>query len=314
MNSKTIKTLLFASLIAAMILPFSGMMMADAEKVNNTETNSNNFVPQPETPEDLEEARIREQALNDLGIQTIGVGNQIDTTDEPFPMKRSGAGHLTTQDEVTTQSRPSTDNWYGSNLNKLTSSINGVYAKSEVHDNGYTLADGTTLYAPTMMGPGNSPLEIVTAYYNPSGSTYDTLDKVFVYDHTTDDWEYTVVIDSTFLDKYTSGSNYYFGEIIDDNGTWKAKLYNFNTASWETLYSQSSDGSNDNGWYLWEEDAFSSGCPTADPEIEGDLLKVNYDGNWVLATDIYSSTYDTGLPCSFSGTWDNNYYNWRVND
>jgi hypothetical protein len=34
--NKTTKTILFASLMAAMILPFSGMMMAEAQEVNNT--------------------------------------------------------------------------------------------------------------------------------------------------------------------------------------------------------------------------------------------------------------------------------------
>ena len=37
MTSKTIKTILFASLIAAMILPFSGMDFAEAKSKNNTE-------------------------------------------------------------------------------------------------------------------------------------------------------------------------------------------------------------------------------------------------------------------------------------
>lgn len=37
MTSKTMKTILFASVIAAMILPFSGMNFAHADEVNNTE-------------------------------------------------------------------------------------------------------------------------------------------------------------------------------------------------------------------------------------------------------------------------------------
>ena len=49
------------------------------------------------------------------------------------------------------------------------------------------------------MPPGTSSLEIVVAYYNSTGSTYDTLDKIFVYDHDTNDWEYEDTIDTSFL-------------------------------------------------------------------------------------------------------------------
>jgi len=315
MTTKTIKTILFASLIAAMILPFSAMEFAQAapnETANEkTKEKIDKFEPQPETIEEALSEQVKIQNASLRGENLIGKNNEIDTDTTPHPMKKSGPGEE--PKPLTPEPGGATDNYFGSHLNKSTSSMAGAYSKNEVHDNGYTLADGTTLYAPTLMSPGNGSLEIVTAYYNPSGATYGTLDKLYVYDHVTDDWEYSDTIDSSFMNTYTSGGNYY-AEVMEISGTWYAKIYNFDTSSWETLHSQSSDGSRSDGWYIWEEDGFSSGCPTVDPEIEGDLLKVLYNGNWVLATSTYSNTYDTGLPCSFSGTWDNNYYNWRVND
>lgn len=49
MTCKNTKTILFGTLIAAMILLFSGMSFVDAKEVNNTEADSDNFEPQLET-------------------------------------------------------------------------------------------------------------------------------------------------------------------------------------------------------------------------------------------------------------------------
>ncbi|MBI1663212.1 MAG: hypothetical protein IS860_06945 [Nitrosopumilus sp.] len=138
-----------------------------------------------------------------------------------------------------------------------------------------------------------------------------------VYDHYDGSFTVEEDMDSTWMNTYTntiSGNDFIYVEVLENQGAWIAKIYNYDTSSWETVDSQIFDGDREDGWSIWEEDKFSTGCPTVDPEVEGDKLDVRYNGNWVSATSTYSNTYDTGLPCSFSGTWDSNYDNWRVND
>ena len=78
--TKTTKTILFASLIAAMILPFSGMMMAEAapnENANENANNNRNFLEEWRTLETevsaLAEAQVRsiEKLQNSSAPDTI---------------------------------------------------------------------------------------------------------------------------------------------------------------------------------------------------------------------------------------------------
>ena len=70
MNNKNVKTVLFASLIVAMILPFSGMMMAEAaqnEKANDTKE------PEPPTLTQMEKntKKIAREKITDTYMDSL---------------------------------------------------------------------------------------------------------------------------------------------------------------------------------------------------------------------------------------------------
>ena len=76
MTKNRTKTILFASLIAAMILPFSSMNLADAEEFDKN--------PKDKTLDRLHEKEIRKQflkKLNELGVEEADLKEKLDSVD-----------------------------------------------------------------------------------------------------------------------------------------------------------------------------------------------------------------------------------------
>jgi len=299
MIKNNFKIALFASLMVAMILPFSAMNFADAAPNENA-----NQIAKERSDRSLR-VDPTPLAYDEIDDKTSKKKHEIkeERKNKPEPPAPTlGTGHEA----------------FGTLLDKSVSSITGVYSKNEVHDSGISLVDGTFLYAPTTLSPNYSGWEVVTLYEGTSTST----DKyVVLYNHNTNayNWNNEFTINSSFIADYTStiGSNdYYYTEIIKSGSTWYAYIYNFDTPGWEVWDTVSGNGSIADGWVAWEEYYFdNSNCPTTLPEIAAGLVKVYHNSSWKLASSTYSNEYDSGSICGItSASFNSNYYDWTVDD
>jgi len=310
MNNK-IKTTLFASLLVAMILPFSVMSMADAspnenanDKAKQNDYNKKNKIAKEKNDRSLREEP--EAALySEIKDKTVKEKHLIkeERKNKPKPPHPTiGTGHIS----------------FGTLLDESISQITGVYSKNEVHDSGISLKDNTFLYAPVTLAPNYSGWEVTTMYEGTSSGT----DKyVVLFNHVTKEynWNNEHVIDSNFINTYTltqNSSDYYYTQIIKYGSGWYVYLYNFDTAGWELWDVVSGNGNISDGWVAWEEYHFDNdNCPTTLPEIEGERIKVKHDGSWKYATSSYANEYDDGSICGITdATFSSNYYEWSVDD
>jgi len=198
--------------------------------------------------------------------------------------------------------------------------MDGIYSRNEVHATGLTLADRTVLYAPTILAPNKSGLEIVTSYADEGVST-GTLKQIILFDMSAQQF-ITIsakTIDSSFISTYTQSQNdndYYYGAILQSGKNSYALLYNYDTNSWEIWDDVKGTGHISDGWIAWEETYMgSNGCPTSLPEINADKIKVRHNGSWTYATDKYANSVDTGSICGVTeAVFDSDYFDWRVNN
>ncbi len=316
MITKTTKVLLFAALIAAMILPFSGMLMAEAAPNENASDKAKDIdrstreAPEPHRPGDVS-----------IPIQTDP--NEVKDIPGPEYPKRS-EGAMAMAHRGTSIQAGSGHEAFGTDLDVNPTNLSGVYAKMEVHT-GLNVKADTFLFAPTMKGPGNSPLEITTAYDNVGGS--NEKQRVVLYNFNDDeyDWTNAKVINQDFLDDYTvtsDGNDYYYGQIWYDalGQEWKAEIYNYDTSSWEEIGTDPDDYSTiAEGWVAWEEHDmdgwFNVNCPTTLPQIDAEYIKVYTGSAWPSATSTYASVMDTGSICGVTGaSFNTNYSDWEVDD
>jgi len=149
MTHKNAKIVLFASLMVAMILPFSGMMMAEAAP--NENANDKAKEPNPPTLEEMKK-HLKKTPKEKTPLTTAEKNRN-------YPAPRDLSGGISTEGTGHAS--------FGTLLDVDTSSQFSVYTKSEVHASGITLKDFTTLYAPTILPANTSPIEIVTAYNDP---------------------------------------------------------------------------------------------------------------------------------------------------
>lgn len=296
--TKKTQTILFASIIAAMILPFSGMMMVEAAPNENA-----NQIAKEKSDRSLR-VDPTPMMIHEIDDKTSKKKHDIkqERKNKPEPPKPSaGTGHVS----------------FGTLLNKDVSNITGVYSKNEVHDSGISIDDGTFLYAPTTLAPNHSGWEVTTMY---EGTSTGTDKYVVLYNHKTGayNWNNEFVINSSFIDDYTltlSGSDYYYTEILKSGSTWYAYIYNFDTASWEEWDTVVGDGAINDGWVVWEEYYMDNNCPNTLPEINAGLIQVLYNSSWKFATSTYANEYDDGSVCGItSATMNPDYYNWSVDD
>jgi hypothetical protein len=138
--------------------------------------------------------------------------------------------------------------YVGASFDNL-ANFDGAQATQSVSTRIHVGNSGTTLYMPTMY-PNASCIEVTTAYFFGSRAVaaWDWCKAIrFVAQ---------VTINRRFVDTYTVNHNY-TTQIVRTNPSineWTAYLYNFKTASWDTLFTQSGTGQTGlvEGWDLYE--------------------------------------------------------------
>ena len=114
-NAKNTKTILFASLIAAMLLPFVVMEGVIAETEDPRA--KNNYDPEPETQEQAQRSHEEFQTKLAIDENYKAKNNEIKTSTDPKPVRVDKDGK---EVPLTPEPGSATDNWFGSKLNKLT--------------------------------------------------------------------------------------------------------------------------------------------------------------------------------------------------
>ena len=302
MTTKTTKTILIASLIVALILPFSVMSLVDAA---SSDGSANDKAKEPGAPTDAQMQKMLKLTPKEKTPLTAEEKNR----NYPPPGNHSNSG-------ISTQGTGHIG--FGTGLDKNTSSQGGVYAKIEVHDGGIILKDGTYLYAPTILPADNSSVEIVT-FYADEGWWTGMKEHVVLFNWATEsyDWSNDFVIDSDFMDNHTirvdSSDYYYITTYVYNNYTYVFifDVTNWQWNVWDIIYGS---GPISDGWVVWEEYYFNGDCPTTLPEIKirGILI---YDGYWQPATSSYASEHDDGSICGInSATFQSEFDEWSVDD
>jgi hypothetical protein len=218
-------------------------------------------------------------------------------TEIPFSYKNQGSVILDATDHQ----------WYGT----------GIYPSASQSVWGYLQISTTltldenydTLYAPTMLAPNDSRLELVV-FYKYNGSSTDR--KLKVWDHYQETFNTSTDIDSTFCDRYVRNS-FISASVIKDGSTWYALIWDYTDSHWDEVCGAYGDGTHDEGWVIWEEWYIGNTWPEL-PQVVGKYVSVKVDGDWVYVT---YPTYGTqayhlhdGFPYYYG--WDNYYYTWYI--
>lgn len=134
---------------------------------------------------------------------------------------------------------------------------------------------------------------------------------IAVFDHTTGQFEVNIEDVSTISAYIANGG--YCAEILDYNSVWYALVYNYDTSSWETLWTQASDDSDQWGWCVWEEWNFNeqSWPDLSSYPIEAKDIQIYYYG---YVTSSYGNEQKDMGTAPYACTWDNQYYRWHVTD
>lgn len=191
----------------------------------------------------------------------------------------------------------------------------GVYAGQEVViDLELGSGEDRTLYAPTLMCPGGSPLESVTAYWRYSGMA-STARAWGCYNHTEGGWEVFIYFNDflgDFVRDYPEGK-LYFTEVIKLSGTWHVLLYNFTAESWQDMCNTANTFNFTNGWDAWESHEWNTNRPDPFYNIESTNLKVYTGTSWYYCDSTYGRELNT-LPDNFSYDygWETQFYHWFV--
>jgi hypothetical protein len=184
-------------------------------------------------------------------------------------------------------------------------SVLGSQAKQSVSTAIRATDPGTYLYTPTMYPSGGtqgSCIEVTTAYtYGDSAvAAWDWCHAInFVAE---------VPITKSFMKSYTTKSHYEVQIVQTDaaSNTWTAYLYNYATAAWEVLFTQSGTSQispTTQGWDVYElySDIRKNGQSYACGDLQGqtvDARKIMIDraGTWKLASPkISGHAYDQPL-------------------
>jgi hypothetical protein len=310
MTTKTTKAILFASLIAAILIPSSAMLMAEAAPNDNANDKAKEKVDRSQR-----EAPAPYVDGDPVYIKEVDPNNVQDIPGPDYP-KRSESPLANRGISVQAGSGVEA---FGTDFDVNPGDLSGSYARMEVHTDLDVKAD-TFLFAPTMKGSGNAPLEIVTAYDNVGGS--NEKQRVVLYNFNDDeyDWNNAKTINQDFLDDYgqtDSGSDYYYGQIWYSTvlEEWRALIYNYDTSSWELLDTDDDDYNTiTGGWVAWEEHKmddywpWDDNCPSSLPQIDADRIDVYKSGTWYDATSTYASVMDTGA------SFNSDYHDWEVDD
>lgn len=258
----------------------------------------------PEPITDLNEIiHVKQQGISPVPEKAINIGNN------PLPKR-----DLKSKDKSIKGISPVPETTIIPGTGELGSGIvgtgiTGVYAQQEVQP-ALNLPGSfdPTLYAPTLQAPNYMSLESVTAYYNyGSVGMTSTVRAWGIWNHTRNydpqyatGWQILEPMDSTFLSKYVrtySEGQYYFTEIIKQNGTTNVMLFNFNTNAWEIKLSSNTSSTFLDGWNVFET-YFYGYCPTV-PKLSSIGTQVLNNGKWELLTTGYQFN---GTNCNYDKT------------
>lgn len=192
------------------------------------------------------------------------------------------------------------------------STIPGVYGKRSLFKD-YNVPSGDAfLYAPTFIGPNKCPLEVISKYYYYGGYKR----AIAFYDHNTSSWyEYS----GNDVDPYLDGTHYYYADILYNwggDGKWHARLFNFQTQSWQSKRDASPvEADRYFGWDFFEEYKFSeTSWPQLGKIFESDQLQV-YDGGWTNCTDTYGDDFYNEMGTApYAGAYTSPFYHWTFTD
>lgn len=177
-----------------------------------------------------------------------------------------------------------------------------------------TTAAGNRIYAPTSLPKGSSCLEVLSSYWNQKGTP--TYGQFWVWDHCSQgNYAYIRSLsDSTWTSKYVRSSpngvpRYYAGVFEAANDLWYAILWDFTTAQWETIFTQS--GTNPyshvvDGWTM-HETYYEPGvtCPVTNKTVyswEPQILSRS-TGTWQSLSDYNTSRLISYDDCAENGTY-----------
>jgi hypothetical protein len=179
---------------------------------------------------------------------------------------------------------------------------NGAQASQSVSPKIEPANPGTTLYTPTIYPSGGSCIEVSTAYFFTSQvvAAWDWCVQIrFVVQ---------IPIDPVFMRTYTVDKNYAV-QIVktkSNPNTWKAYLYNYKKARWETMFTQSGTSQVGlvQGWDLYElySDLKSNGQSYACDDLNGKRIEsqdiqVQIGSTWEIA-DASNAGDDYDVPLS----------------
>lgn len=239
MTSKTTKTILLASLIAAVVLPFSGMMMVEAAQDKTTDVKE----PEPPTLAEMQKntEKVPREKVADLYMDSLSFPPPMDLSKG----NTAGSGNAESSSITRVGYNPNPSitlvgtghEAFGTLLDVDTTSQTGIYSKNEVHDGAITLKDDTYLYAPVTYPANESPVEVVTFYVD-EGMGTGMKEHVVLYNHVTEDydWSNDFEIDSNFMNDYTievSGSDYYYTYVYKSGSDWYVYIYDVTNAEWD---------------------------------------------------------------------------------
>jgi hypothetical protein len=183
---------------------------------------------------------------------------------------------------------------------------------------------GDVVYAPTLMPPSNSCVEITTAYT-------DGAPVVWAWDWcTTSNVAKETVINASFVSTYTTSVNGLPAYSVDiektnaGNNTWTAYLYNFRNGTWDTFWTKSGTSQiGTPGWdvfelYVTRDPSTGRGyfCSSMGGRtFEARSIQVRLGGTYQDASSSTGASYYRGqdLTCGSGLQWtQNNLANWSA--
>jgi hypothetical protein len=189
--------------------------------------------------------------------------------------------------------------YVGTSFDRL-ANFNGAQATQSVSTRIHVGNAGTTLYMPTMY-PNDACIEVTTAYFFGSRAVaaWDWCQAIrFVAQ---------VPINRKFVGTYTVNHNY-TTQIVRTNAStneWTAYLYNYKTASWDTLFKQSGTGQVGpaEGWDIYElytnikANGQSYACDDLKKKrVESQNIQVEIGSTWNIADPAHAGNdYDVPL-------------------
>jgi hypothetical protein len=204
---------------------------------------------------------------------------------------------------------------FGTNI-FYNSNIFGVYANQSIYNNINLNESGDNLFAPTIIGPNQCPLEMTTEYKR-AGSTTSRGIRLWKWNNGQAQGISYLDASPTFMSSYTRGGRYLMEILyVAASQKWRALLYNYDTSMWASLgpLVPSQTGGQTSGWDIWEEWYIANNWPTL-PFILSSNLKVKIGSagdTWTYVTPTYGNQGWDLDNAPYPHFFINYYYLWNV--